>query len=126
MEKIFTLLKTLTAFRDLLLDPPATEREFVNLWKLYLACLLHGLLVEYGIKGDATTQLERALQQAGLKTSDNAMEFSLRQQFAQGDSQDASNTAKIVVPDDEAAPFPVQRQSYGRLLGMGGGLDIRV
>jgi hypothetical protein len=34
------------AFRDLLLDPPATEREFVNLWKLYFATLLHGLLVD--------------------------------------------------------------------------------
>ena len=54
------------AFRDLLLDPPATEREFVNLWKLYFACLLHGLLVEYDIKGDATNQLERALLREGL------------------------------------------------------------
>ena len=54
------------AFRDLLSDPPATEREFVNLWKLYFACLLHGLLVEYGIKSDATTQLEHALQREGL------------------------------------------------------------
>ena len=31
------------------------------------------------LKRDAA-QLERALQQAGLKTSDNALEFSLRQQ----------------------------------------------
>ena len=54
------------AFRNLLLDPPASEREFVNLWKLYFACLLHGLLVEYSIGGDATTQLERALQREGL------------------------------------------------------------
>lgn len=54
------------AFRDLLLDPPATEREFVNLWKLYFACLLHGLLAEYGIKGDATSQLELALRREGL------------------------------------------------------------
>ena len=70
--------------------------------------------------------LQRALQQAGLKTSDNAMEFSLRQQFAQSDDQGSSNTAKIVVPDDEATRFPIQRQSYGRLLGTSGGLDIRV
>jgi hypothetical protein len=54
------------AFRDLLLDPPATEREFVNLWKLYFACLLHGLLVEYGVKSDSTSQLERALQRESL------------------------------------------------------------
>jgi flagellar hook-length control protein FliK len=77
------------------------------------------------LKRDAS-QLERALQQAGLKTSDNAMEFSLRQQFAQNDDQGSSNTARIVVPDDEATRLPVQRQSYGRLLGTSGGLDIRV
>ena len=71
-------------------------------------------------------QLEHALQQAGLKTSDNAMEFSLRQQFAQSDDQGASKTAKIVVPDDEATRFSLQRQNYGRLLGSGSGLDIRV
>ena len=77
------------------------------------------------LKRDAS-QLERALQQAGLKTSDNAMEFTLRQQFAQSDDQGPSNTTKIVVPDDEATRLPVQRQGYGRLLGMSGGLDIRV
>lgn len=54
------------AFRDLILDPPATEREFVNLWKLYFTCLLHGLLVEYGIRSDATEQLEQALHREGL------------------------------------------------------------
>lgn len=54
------------AFRGLLFDPPATEREFVNLWKLYFACLLHGLLAEYGIKCEATTQLEGALRREGL------------------------------------------------------------
>jgi flagellar hook-length control protein FliK len=77
------------------------------------------------LKRDAS-QLERALQQAGLKTSDNAMEFSLRQQFEQSDDQGSSNTARIVVPDDEATRLPVQRQSYGRLLGTSSGLDIRV
>jgi hypothetical protein len=54
------------AFRNLLLDPPATEREFTALWKLYFATLLHGLLIEYGIKGDATTQLQASLEREGL------------------------------------------------------------
>jgi flagellar hook-length control protein FliK len=71
-------------------------------------------------------QLERALQQAGLKTSDNALEFSLRQQFTQNDDQGSSGAATIVVPDEDAAPLLVRRQSYGRLLGLSGGLDIRV
>jgi hypothetical protein len=54
------------AFQNLLLDPPATEREFTALWKLYFATLLHGLLVEYGIKCDATTQLQTSLAREGL------------------------------------------------------------
>jgi hypothetical protein len=70
--------------------------------------------------------LERALQQAGLKTSDSGLEFSLRQQPAQNDDQGTSGGKTIAVPDEDAAPLPVQRQGYGRLLGMSGGLDIKV
>jgi flagellar hook-length control protein FliK len=71
--------------------------------------------------------LERALQQAGLKTSDNAMEFSLRQQqnFTRDDTP-TPGAAQLVVPDDDPAPLEALRQGYGRLLGLGGGLDIRV
>ena len=54
------------AFRNLLLDPPASEREFTALWKLYFATLLHGLLVEYGIKEDATNELQTSLEREGL------------------------------------------------------------
>jgi hypothetical protein len=71
--------------------------------------------------------LERALQQAGLKTSDNALQFSLRQQqtFTRDDTP-MQTTAHLVVPDDDPAPLEALRQGYGRLLGLGGGLDIRV
>lgn len=54
------------AFRNLVFDPPASEREFVSLWKLYFASLLHSLLVEYDIKSDATSQLQQALEREGL------------------------------------------------------------
>lgn len=54
------------AFRNLLLDPPVCEREFTSLWKLYFATLLNGLLADYGIKGDAANQLQRALEREGL------------------------------------------------------------
>jgi len=54
------------AFKDLLLDPPATEREFVNLWKLYFATLLHGLLVDQGIKNKFVSEIGASLQREGL------------------------------------------------------------
>lgn len=71
--------------------------------------------------------LERALQQAGLKTSDNGLQFSLRDQaFSQRDqARDTPAMARIVVPDDTLVAVETQR-NYGRLAGLGGGVDIRV
>ena len=80
------------------------------------------------LKRDASS-LERALQDAGLKTQNNGLEFSLRQHaFTQQDDEAAQTAASahIVVPDDDSAPLEALRQGYGRLLGLGGGLDIRV
>ena len=77
------------------------------------------------LKRDASS-LERALQQAGLKTSDHALDFSLRQHsFAQDDAPAQTGT-QMIVSDDDPAPLEALRQGYGRLLGLGGGLDIRV
>src|ERR1700732_2227206 len=50
-----------TAFRGLVTDPPASEREFIGLWKLYIASLIHSTLAEFGIRNDAARQLEEAL-----------------------------------------------------------------
>jgi hypothetical protein len=55
-----------TAFRDIATDPPASEREFVGLWKLYIAALLHNALAEYGINNQPYTQLNQALAREGL------------------------------------------------------------
>ncbi|MEA3079916.1 MAG: flagellar hook-length control protein FliK, partial [Sphingomonadales bacterium] len=77
------------------------------------------------LKRDASA-LERALQQSGLKTSDNALEFSLRQQGFARDETAAQTGVQLIIPDDDPAPLEAMRQGYGRLLGLGGGLDIRV
>jgi flagellar hook-length control protein FliK len=73
-----------------------------------------------------SAQLERALQDAGLKTSDNTLQFSLRQQGFTHDDTPSQNGAQTVMLDDDPAPLEALRQGYGRLLGLGGGLDIRV
>jgi flagellar hook-length control protein FliK len=71
--------------------------------------------------------LERALQQAGLKTSDNGLQFSLRDHSFSGHNQgrDTAAMARIVVPDEKLGPAETQRH-YGRLAGLGSGVDIRV
>ena len=66
-------------------------------------------------------------QQAGLKTSDNALDFSLRQHaFTQDDQPAQSGAQHLIVPDDDPVPLEALRQGYGQLLGLGGGLDISV
>jgi flagellar hook-length control protein FliK len=56
--------------------------------------------------------LERALQDAGLKTTDNGPQFSLRDQSL---NQQPAKTQPDLIP-----------QNYSRPAGAGGGLDIRV
>jgi hypothetical protein len=54
------------AFRDLLTDPPTSEREFIGLWKLYFSSLLHSVLREFGINNESSKELEEALTREGL------------------------------------------------------------
>lgn len=74
-----------------------------------------------------TAGLERALQDAGLKTSDSSLQFSLRDQSAnqQQSNNSGSNTANIIVEDDMPVAEPLQR-NYAAYRGQTGGLDIRV
>jgi len=53
------------AFKDLVTDPPASEHEFVALWKLYLLCLIAEALREYGIAGADAVELIEPLEEAG-------------------------------------------------------------
>jgi hypothetical protein len=54
------------AFRDLVTDPPASEAEFVALWKLYLLCLIAEAFREYGVAGEHADALASPLVDAQL------------------------------------------------------------
>lgn len=70
-------------------------------------------------------QLERALQDAGLKTSDNGLQFSLRDQgFAGRDGQGQSSSAAKIFVADHNAPA-VEALPYRPSVKLGA-LDIRV
>jgi flagellar hook-length control protein FliK len=74
-------------------------------------------------------QLERALEQAGLKTADNGLQFTLRVQSFAGQNGGSGNgappsAAQLVIPDAEA-PVIQATQVYSRA-GLGSGVDIRV
>jgi len=71
-------------------------------------------------------QLERALEQAGLKMSDNALQFALRDHaFADRDT-DNGESARLVVADPDLASTETLPPAYGTLVRPGGGIDIRV
>jgi flagellar hook-length control protein FliK len=72
--------------------------------------------------------LERALQDAGLKTSDSGLQFSLRDQTMgrQQDNTPALTTAQIVVQDNTLPSNEITQRNYSRLAGLRGGIDIRV
>ena len=54
------------AFKDLIFDPPVTEREFINLWKLYFASLLNDLFDQNKITSEKARQLRETLEREGL------------------------------------------------------------
>ncbi|WP_078121481.1 P-loop ATPase, Sll1717 family [Thiosocius teredinicola] len=54
------------AFRDIVVDPPASEVEFVNLWKLYFLSLLSATFEEYGIENREATHIRERLAEEGL------------------------------------------------------------
>jgi flagellar hook-length control protein FliK len=115
---------------EIRLDPPELGRIHVKLDVDRDGNVSTRLVVDRAdtldlLKRDASS-LERALQQSGLKTSDNALEFSLRQQGFARDETAAQTGAQLIIPDDDPAPLEAMRQGYGRLLGLGRGLDIRV
>ena len=54
------------AFRDIVVDPPASEAEFVNLWKLYFLSLLSATFEEYGIENKEASHIRDRLAEEGL------------------------------------------------------------
>jgi flagellar hook-length control protein FliK len=117
---------------EIRLDPPELGRIDVRLDVDREGNVKSRLVIERSdtydlLRRDAST-LERALQQAGLKTSDNGLEFTLRDQGAsqrEARDQNQRNAERAIVADADIAPANAA-QGYGRLLGLGAGLDIRI
>jgi chemotaxis protein MotD len=119
---------------DIRLDPPELGRIDVRLDVDNGGNVTSRLVVERAETLDLLRReaphLERALQDAGLKSGDNALQFSLRDQGggAQGQNQSDAplrNAARLLVSDDQTVPSDLAR-NYLRLLGRPGGVDIRV
>jgi hypothetical protein len=55
-----------TAFKDLVVDPPTSEREFLGLWKFYVLSLIAHAFEEYGISTPEAARVRDALRDAGI------------------------------------------------------------
>jgi flagellar hook-length control protein FliK len=74
-------------------------------------------------------QLQQALNDAGLKTGNGGLQFSLRDQSSSGQnsgSNTGSNAHRLIVAEEDAVPAAVAGRTYGRLSGLSSGVDIRV
>ncbi|MBN3033147.1 MAG: hypothetical protein JW873_03540 [Candidatus Saganbacteria bacterium] len=70
-----------TAFQSLVINPPASETEFIALWKLYIACLVSATLDEYGISGAQAKELRDRLQESGLRPKEKNLQRVLLSAF---------------------------------------------
>jgi flagellar hook-length control protein FliK len=74
-------------------------------------------------------QLQRALDNAGFKTGDGGLQFSLRDQSSSGQNtgdEAGRNAQRLIIGEDDSIPASVAGRTYGRMSGSGSGVDIRV
>lgn len=79
------------------------------------------------LRNDAP-KLQQALEDAGLKTGDSGLQFSLRDQSSGQSSDNGSgrNSQRVVVTEEDTIPAQVAGRTYGRMLGASSGVDIRI
>jgi chemotaxis protein MotD len=80
------------------------------------------------LRNDAP-RLQQALEDAGLKTGDSGLQFSLRDQSSSGrdgDNGSGRNSQRVVVTEEDTIPAQVAGRTYGRMLGASSGVDIRI
>jgi flagellar hook-length control protein FliK len=74
-------------------------------------------------------QLQQALDDAGFKTGDSGLQFSLRDQSSSGQNNgndSGRNAQRLVISEDDTIPAVTAGRTYGRMLGSSSGVDIRV
>jgi flagellar hook-length control protein FliK len=74
-------------------------------------------------------QLQRALDDAGFKTGNGGLRFSLRDQSSSGQNsgnETGRNAHRLVVSEEDPIPAAIAGRTYGRMLGSSSGVDISV
>jgi chemotaxis protein MotD len=118
---------------DIRLDPAELGRIDVRLDVDRHGHVTSHLIVEKAetlamLRQDAP-QLQRALEDAGLKTGNNGLQFSLRDQSSGnngGNEHSGRQMHRLMIGDADTLPVVAAGKSYGQSGGSSRGLDIRV
>jgi len=94
------------AFQDLVTDPPATERQFIALWKLYFVCLVSARFDELGISGEEADEARAHLEREGLVLGRRTLQGLLRSvvAYVRKAIQPASVEAGVAVDPNTQLP----------------------
>lgn len=71
-------LRGTPAFKDLVVDPPASQREFIGLWKLYLLSLVGRVLKDESIHGAEADRVVTELERIGLLERSSSLASTIR------------------------------------------------
>lgn len=99
-----------TAFSDLQTDPPASERSFIYLWKLYLLSLIGEHFESYGTQTAAGNEVVVALKDSGFILEKNTLKVFLGR---------ASDYIKKYFNPESLEPNVSFGESTGSLTGIG-------
>jgi hypothetical protein len=67
-----------TVFKDLVADPPTSEREFIVLWKLYALAIIAQVMRDYDVRGSNAKRVYRTLEEARLLEKEFSLASVLR------------------------------------------------
>ena len=98
-----------TAFSEIISDPPPSERDFIDLWKLYFLIIASATLREYGYSDKRSKALIEALEQAGLLPQEATLGqfFSRAKAFIWGRLFPPVNSVEWILAIEPATGLPV-------------------
>jgi hypothetical protein len=67
-----------TAFKELEIDPPATEKEFIQLWKVYFLSLIADVFPRYNIRNEYSYRVAQTLKDAALFSPESTLSDKLK------------------------------------------------
>jgi hypothetical protein len=82
-----------TVFKDLVADPPTSEREFIVLWKLYALSIIAQVMRDYDVRGNNAKQVYRTLEEARLLEKEFSLASVLRRSELCGVSVNCNYTS---------------------------------